>query len=123
LRVRQQILRRDNLGAGLSHSEIVNRLDHRRTLRTGWNPEESEVGFGVPDALRERRKIGVVRRKANGTDDLAAAVGEPLGEGGFRILAGSEIDYRSVTRLPALLGGPFADRASQLAHGPGHRRV
>jgi hypothetical protein len=113
LLVGQQVLCRSDLNAGLAQPEIPDRIDERGRLGARY-PEEHDVGLGVLDALHERGEIGIVRGNADGTDDLAAAVGEALGEGSFRIMPGDEVADGGIALLPALLCRPFPDRIALL---------
>src|SRR5208282_1167155 len=79
--VRQEVLRRGDVDPRFAHAKIPDRLDQRRRLRVGRHEEERDVGLGILDALDERDEVGVLRRHADGADDLTAAVGETLGKG------------------------------------------
>ena len=111
--VGQQVLRRGEVDAGLAQPDVADRLHQRGRLGTR-DPQEGDIGLGIVDPLHERGEIGVLRRDAHCADDLAAATGKPLGEGGFRIVPGNEVADRGVAFFPALLGGPFADRIALL---------
>ena len=84
--------------------------------------DEGDVGLGVLDALHERREVGVRRREADRADDLAAGIGEALGEGRLGVMAGDEVADRGIAGLPALLGRPFADRIGLLPQREGDPR-
>ena len=112
--VGDEVLGRDDVDAGLAQPEILDRLHHRGGLRAGRHEDEEHVGLGVLDPLHERREIGIVGREADRADDLAAGIGEALGEGGFGVMPGDEVADRGVGLLPALFGGPFAERQRSL---------
>src|SRR5438552_4826827 len=113
LLVGQQVLCRSDVNSGLAQPEIPDRIRECGRLRA-WYPEEYDVGLGVPDALHERREIGVVRGNTDRADDLAATVGKTLGEGSFGIMPGDKVADRGIALFPALLGRPFPDRIALL---------
>src|SRR6266481_2091963 len=121
LLVGQQVLCRRDLNAGFAQADIPDRIHQSRRLCARY-PEEHDVGLGVPDALHERREIGIVRGNADRADDLAAAVGKALGEGSFRIMPRDKVADRGIALLPALLRRPFPDRIALLPERERHSR-